>query len=158
PRWQSAISKSSAQTVQTRFGISSTRLSFVLGLVTVTFLTYCLTSAFNAAATYDRTAQSFIYHQHYLTWLPHSFDSNRSWFIFWEYLGLACSFWVVRDWLGGKSTQEVRHEHLRASQDHGVKSFFPARLRRLLWLLAINGGLLAIEGIIQRLEGSGRLL
>jgi O-antigen ligase len=28
----------------------------------------------------------------------------------------------------------------------------------LLWLLAINGGLLAVEGIVQRLEGSGRLL
>jgi len=31
---------------------------------------------------------------------------------------------------------------------------FPARLRRLLWLLAINGGLLGLEAIVQRLEGS----
>jgi hypothetical protein len=34
----------------------------------------------------------------------------------------------------------------------------PARLRRLLWVLVVNGGLLALEGIAQRLEGSGKLL
>jgi len=34
----------------------------------------------------------------------------------------------------------------------------PDRLRRLLWVLAMNGGLLALEGIAQRWEGRGNLL
>jgi len=33
-----------------------------------------------------------------------------------------------------------------------------ARLRRLLWLLAINGALLGVEGVIQRLSGTDKLL
>ena len=37
-------------------------------------------------------------------------------------------------------------------------SALPTRLRTLLWVLAINGALLGIEGIIQRVEGSGNLL
>src|SRR5262249_5156688 len=34
----------------------------------------------------------------------------------------------------------------------------PTRLRRFLWLLCINGALLALQGIIQRLDGTGKLL
>jgi O-antigen ligase len=42
--------------------------------------------------------------------------------------------------------------------DAGEAHFLPARSRRFLWLLCLNGALLGLEGIIQRLEGSGRLL
>lgn len=34
----------------------------------------------------------------------------------------------------------------------------PARLRRLLWVLCINGALLAIEGMLQRFSGTNKLL
>jgi O-antigen ligase len=34
----------------------------------------------------------------------------------------------------------------------------PARLRRLLWVLCINGAILAVECISQRVDGSGKLL
>lgn len=34
----------------------------------------------------------------------------------------------------------------------------PARLQRLLWVLCINGALLALEGILQRLDGTNKLL
>ena len=50
---------------------------------------------------------SFAYHDKYIRWLPHSFDSSRTWFAFWSYLGLACSFWAVRDWLLGKAAGEA---------------------------------------------------
>ncbi|MCX6924601.1 MAG: O-antigen ligase family protein, partial [Verrucomicrobia bacterium] len=62
-------------------------------------------------------------------------------------------------WLLGKSVVEARAERRANVPGHrGGTEVFPARLRRLFWVLAINGGLLALEGIIQRLEGSGKLL
>ena len=33
----------------------------------------------------------------------------------------------------------------------------PERLRRLLWLLCLNGAVLGVEGIVQRASGSGKL-
>ena len=94
-----------------------------------------------------------------IPWLPHSLDSGRTWLAFWSYLGLACSFWAIRDWLLGKSEAEERAER-RRPEPGGDRSgpFLPARLRRLLWVLTVNGGLLGVEGIAQRLEGSGKLL
>jgi hypothetical protein len=134
------------------------RLAAGLAGLTVAILGYCLISAVNARATFHADQLSFAYHP-CIPWLPHSLDSGRTWLAFWNYLGLACSFWAIRDWLLGKSEAEERAEG-RRSETGGDRSgpLLPARLRRLLWVLAVNGGLLAVEGIVQRLEGSGRLL
>ena len=134
------------------------RLIAVLAVLTVAILGYCLLSAVNARATFHLAERSFAYHRCIL-WLPHSLDSSRTWVAFWTYLGLACSFWAIRDWLMGKSEGEARAER-RNPQTGGEKSgpLLPVRLCRLLWILAINGGLLGAEGIIQRLDGSGKLL
>jgi hypothetical protein len=139
-------------------GAAASRLTALLAGLTVAILGYCLISAVNARATFHRDELSFAYH-YCVKWLPHSLDSSRTWLAFWNYLGLACSFWAIRDWLLGKSEGEERIER-RKPQPGGDSSapLLPARLRRLLWLLAINGGLLALEGIAQRLEGSGKLL
>ena len=139
-------------------GPGSGRLIAVLAGVTVAILAYCLISAVNARATYYRDELSFAYHP-CLKWLPHSLDSGRTWLAFWTYLGLACSFWAIRDWLLGKSDGEERVQRRQLHPGgHGSGPLLPARLRRLLWVLAVNGGLLGAEGIAQRLEGSGRLL
>jgi len=137
----------------------ASRLTAALAGLTVAILGYCLLSALNARATYDPDTLSFAYHDGYIPWLPHSFDSTSTWFTFWSYLGLALSFWAIRDWLLGKSAAEQRLER-QATRPGGTAraDSFPARLRRLFWLLAINGGLVGLEGIIQRLEGSGELL
>jgi hypothetical protein len=140
-------------------GMTASGLTAILAWLTVAILGYCLLSAFNARATAHSADLGFTYHDSFIRWLPHSFDSSRSWLAFWTYLGLAFSFWAVRDWLLGKSEVEERAER-RKSQPGGDGSgfFLPARLRRLLWVLAVNGGLLGLEGIAQRLEGSGKLL
>jgi len=144
----------------------------VVGLawLTVAILGYCLVSAVNARATYYPNGLSLVYRDRYISWLPHSLDSTCTWLAFWNYLGLACSFWAIRDWLLGKSDAEDRdglHELARRDRaerrgpEPGGERFgplLPIRLRRLLWVLAVNGGLLAVEGIVQRLEGSGKLL
>ena len=116
-----------------------------LGIITVALPAYCLISALNARATFHREESRFEYYA-CIPWLPHSYDSNSTWLAFWTCLGFACSFWSMHDWLLGKSGGEKR------SQD------FPTRLRRLLWVLSLNGGLLASECIIQRLTGSPKLL
>jgi len=139
--------------------LTPSRLTATLALLTVAILGYCLISALNARATYDPDTHRFTYFDTYIRWLPHSLDSRRTWLAFWSYLGLALSFWAVRDWLLGKSAAEQRAErHSNSWRGPAQVVFFPARLRRLFWLLAINGGLLGLEGIVQRLEGSGRLL
>ena len=138
--------------------LTETRLTAVLAALTFLILLYCFISAANAYATYHRRDLSFEYHA-CISWLPHSFDSTSSWAAFWSCLGLAGSFWAVRDWLLGKSPAEEWAAYTSSNvSGSGLGELFPARLRRLLWLLVINGGVLAVEGIAQRLEGSGNLL
>ena len=117
-------------------------------------LLFCLTSALNAAATYEPEKHFFTYHEH-VKWLPHSFDANRTWFYFWTYLGLAAAFWSIRDWLLGRTEAE---EKSRRQPTPPATPLIPARLRRLLWLLTVSGTLLGIEAIVQRAAGSTRLL
>jgi hypothetical protein len=142
-----------------QWGVGASRVTAVLAGLTMVILGYCLVSAVNARATFHRDQLSFAYHDAYIKWLPHSLDGGRTWLAFWSYLGLAGSFWAIRDWLLGKSEAEERAERCRSRPGgDGSALFLPARLRRLLGVLAINGGLLGVEGIAQRLEGSGKLL
>jgi hypothetical protein len=221
PRWESKTGDSRSKIEDSDLPSSIFHLrspTQTLAILTVLILGYCFVSAVNARSTYHRSDLSFEYHQN-VAWLPHSFDSGRTWFSFWGYLALACSFWSVRDWLLGKSDGETRAERQQgagsgeqrasrmgqhrtsnvggatsaggpqATETEGSESggqkpvgrcrtseaeskqpttnnqqpttkdaLIPTRLRRLLWVLAINGGLLGLEGIVQRLEGSGRLL
>jgi len=158
PRWDNGRLKSLDHSTGSRL-LTSPRLTAALAWLTVAILVYCLISALNASATFHREAVSFVYHRHYIKWLPHSFDSGRTWLAFWTYLGLAFSFWAVCDWLLGKSESEERGRH-RKPQPDGDNSapLLPVRLRRLLWVLALNGALLGAEGIAQRLQGAGKLL
>ncbi len=138
--------------------VSATFLTQTLAMLSGGILLYCLISALNAYATYHRNALSFEYHA-CISWLPHTFDSALTWNFFWAHLGLAGSFWAVRDWLLGKTNAEERPVAVGPNTTQaGITELLPARLRRLLWLLILNGGLLGVEGIAQRLEGAGNLL
>jgi hypothetical protein len=156
PRWDQP-SESGATSLKQKF-LTPAQLSKVLAVLTIAILLYCLVSAVNAAATHDPDALNFTYHR-YIRWLPHSFDSGRTWLAFWTYLSLSLSFWAIVDWLPGKSGGEERANRQRAvAAPHGESPLFPTRLRRLLWVLCVNGALVGVEGIFQRIEGSGRLL
>lgn len=134
------------------------RATPVLGVLTLLMLAFCLVSAANARATYHRAAQSFEYHD-CIRWLPHSLDSAKSWQVFWNYLAIACAFWALRDWLLGRTLAEERHAAGRPQGEPShARHLLPARLRLFLWLLCLNGTLLGIESIAQRVEGSGKLL
>lgn len=132
------------------------RLTRALAVLTGLILLYTFTSAINTRATWLPFQLRFEYYR-FIPWLPHSMDGAATWSAAWKYLGLACAFWAIRDWLLAKSGSEQRIQR-HASISLASAPPIPARLRGLLWLLAINGALLAIEGIIQRGEGSGKLL
>jgi hypothetical protein len=147
-----------------------------LAALTVLVLAWCLTSAINRRAIFLPDELRLEYRDNYIPWLPHSYDAPSTWFAFWTYSGLAWSFWAARDWLLGKTRRE-RHVEAKAEVEAegsgalgddlrvapparaaGQTPRIPARLRRLLWVLCVNGALLATEGILQRLDGTTKLL
>jgi len=147
--------------LSTHFGFLLNPRIFLQGLAALTFaiLGYCLLAAVNARATFDPASLSFDYH-HCIPWLPHSLDSQSTWCAFWNYLALACSFWAVLDWLADHAAIEQRGNRVDWANRHAgdPAPVLPARFRRLLWVLAINGALLGLEGIGQRFADSPELL
>ena len=151
PRWDNFSPRSGAFSRHQPRAVR--KLKQILAWLTVIVLAECLISALNAAAYYSPETRVFHYRPH-LEWLPHSFDGGRTWFCFWQYLGLAAAFWAVSDWLAGLSPAEERSLPGQANR----VTLMPVRLRTLLWVLTINGTLLGIEGIVQRESGTDRLL
>lgn len=151
-------------------------LTGFMAVLTFLVLCYTLVSALNARATFLEDQARFEYYD-YIRWLPHSYDSISTWKAFWNYLGLAFFFWAARDWLLNKTGTDNRpakgdsrarrrsSEQLSAHEDLSsveassqVDAVMPKRLQRLLWVLCVNGALLALEGILQRLDGTNKLL
>jgi hypothetical protein len=132
------------------------RFSRVLAGGTLCILAYCLVSAWNARVIYHPNQWNFEY-RNAIRWLPHSYDQARSWAEFWKLLGLAGFFWALRDWLLTLSPRESARYELERIPNHAVFRL-PIRLRRLFWILTINGTVLAIQGLMQRAEGGNKLL
>ena len=137
----------------------------LLALLTIVLLAYCFTSAINAAGAYDYAERRYTSLDGYVTWLPHSFDGHRSWSFAWQYLSIALLFWSGRDWFLAKTRRErlsgvepAREGEVEPSTPHAGVPFLPAKVRRLLWVLCLNGAILAVESLLQRLSGTNRLL
>ena len=130
--------------------------TLLLGITTLALLAYCVISVLNARADYD-PARLTLKYRDYLKWLPHTYDRAATWGVFFHYLAWACSFWALRDWLLGMTPAESRIAKSDQSSSGSLPAV-PARLALLLWILVVNGTVLGLEGIIQRLEGSGKLL
>lgn len=139
-----------------------------LAVMTILFLGYVLASAINARAVFHGERLDFEHFQ-CVPWLPHTYDRSATWFEFWEYLGLACTFWAARDWLGGMAPEELEADERAARTSAGTAQTrswrddvgggrIPVRLRRLLLVLCLTGSLAGLEGIVQRLAGSNKLL
>lgn len=120
---------------------------------TVLFLLWVAVGIWNAHGTVEFTRAGPLIHardREAIAWLPTTYDLPNSRAALWRWTALALAFWSARDWLLGKSRSE-RH--------HDVDCPFPPqRMRWLLWTLAASGSLLAIVGILQRLDGTDKLL
>ncbi|MCP5524690.1 MAG: hypothetical protein H7A46_24445, partial [Verrucomicrobiales bacterium] len=123
------------------------------GGLTILVLVWTLVSALNAKSFFVPGEDRLEDYPHYLSWLPHSYDGPATWFAFWTYLGLAGVFWGGGDWLIALSDDE---RDCRERKCDGA--LFSRNARVLLWVLAINGGLLALVSMAQRLDGTPKLL
>ena len=159
PRW--TIQKNVQRTTQPPKRDWRTK---AVAALTIYMLGYILISIFNGRATFNHEFNYFDYQENYIQWLPHTYDKSITIQSFLNFLGLACCFWGIRDWLLGKTRKEsmdtgqtAEETTLFPEKEHSMPSI-PIRLNRLLWLLCIIGGLLALIGIIQRLDGTPKLL
>ncbi len=112
-------------------------------------LAYILTSAINARASFNFDTNEYTYFEGVNKNLPHSYDARGTWFLFWQYLGLIILHFSIKDWL-----------YSGIGTSRGNNNFNP-KLKRLLFLIFINGGILAFEGILQKVfygESRGKLL
>ena len=139
PRWDAGNS------------IAARWVTRLLAAATLAILFYSLIAVVNYRAEYQSDRFQFHYNEKSIVWLPRSYDLPGSWRFLLNHLALAAAFWAARDWLLGKTLRESRG-------DVGRVAFLPARLKRLLWVASVNGAVLAIEGIAQRLSGTNKLL
>jgi hypothetical protein len=139
-------------------------LTKTLGILTLYILAYILISILNARSTYNWDFNFFEYEESYINYLPSSTDRISTFNYFKIFLGLICCFWGVRDWLLveviKKNNLKVTNRSLFGLHSNAIftEIFLPSRLNRLIWFMAINGGLLALVCIIQRLDGTENLL
>lgn len=115
-----------------------------LASLTVAILGWILVSAVNARSAYEAGAEQLIRFDHWIGWLPHSYDRPATWLAFWQCLALAGVFWATRDWLLEASVGESRGLDRSASGGTGLQ-----RTRLLFWVITLNGGLLATAGLFE---------
>lgn len=134
----------------------------VLAGLTVVILVYVLVSGLNARAKIDYTMVApnqpasgiDIEYLDPIPWLPQSYDRSSTLWAFWKYVAMAMGFWAARDWLLGMSRRERR-----MSKSDLILGGVPSeRLSRLLWTLLLSTAALSLVGILQRLDGTRKLL
>jgi hypothetical protein len=127
------------------------RLFLLLNLL---LLAFCTVAWINARATFSIQEQTFAYRDGYIKWLPTTYDAALTRDALLMYAACFAVFWGARFWL--------MRGWRRAEQMHSEKEMLTAasnrRLKALLWVLSLNGALLALQGILQRLSGSSKLL
>lgn len=157
PRWGEEVPKPG---VPARFRPHTRKARWLtrgLAAGTVLFLGYTLVSALNYRSYFDAGVQHL--NDRFIPWLPHTYTARATWATFWMYLGLAGTFWALRDWLLGKTPFESGEEEETFTRFLGAqRAGLPERLSRLLWVLCLNGTLLGVVAILQRLEGTDKLL
>ena len=146
--WPSEAPKNEISPRQHRLRLIHKTCNLLTAICMLLLLGYILTSAINARASFNLQTHEYTYFEGVNKSLPHSYDAKGTWFLFWQYLGLIILFWSVRDWLAG------------ARPTRSSISLNP-RLKRLLFLICLNGGALALECILQRIyygDYRGKLL
>ena len=146
--WPREPSKNETSLRQYRLGLILKTCNLLTAICMLLLLGYIITSAINARASFNLLTHEYTYFEGINKSLPHSYDAKGTWFLFWQYLGLITLFWSVRDWLAG-------------ARPNRSPIYLNPRLKRLLFLICLNGGALALECILQRIyfgDSRGKLL
>ena len=131
----------------------------ILAGVTVAFLGYILLGLINARGDFDEARNEFQTFAWSLAWLPHTEDRGATLRAFAQYLALACVFWSVRDWLMYRVAKDGKDaEPAPRAPDLTESIAIPYRLRKLLWIVALNAGALATAAILHRASESASVL
>ena len=133
--------------------------AYVLAGLTVVILAWVLVSGLNARAdaTFGLNSQNLgftvlHYRDHFVEWLPHSYDLTATRNAFWTYTGLAGAFWSARDWFRGFSRRERRLEA------QPLPEVLPDRIRLWLWVWILSTLVMGVTGVLQKLDGTRNLL
>lgn len=114
------------------------------------FLTYVLISFLNARATaFVGGAGVGLRYFEAILWLPHSYSRQATQHEWYWQVALCGAFFGVCRWIRAQAVQRSLM---------GGSSHWTSGIRKLLWVLSISSGLMAIEAIIQRLSHSNYLL
>ena len=92
-------------------------------------------SAINERATFNLVTKSYNYSEVTNFNLPHSYNASGTWFIFWQYLGLIILFWAIRDFINIRKAKMTENP----------------RVIKIIFLLCINGGCVALISILQNI-------
>ena len=146
--WPSEALKNEISPRQHRLRLIHKTCNLLTAICMLLLLGYILTSAINARASFNIQTHEYTYFEGVNKNLPHSYDAKGTWFLFWKYLGLIILFWSTRDYLEGTRL------------NRSSISLNPL-LKRLLFLICLSGGFLALECILQRVyygDHLGKLL
>ena len=102
-------------------------------------LGYILLSAINASASFNLYTKEYTYFENYNESLPHSYDSKATWFLFWQYLGIFIFYWATCSWIRGAKSAKF-------------SNIINSREKKILYLICINGGIIALESLLQRIS------
>lgn len=115
----------------------------------LSMLGLCAVALWNARATFSVEARSFSYRE-YNPALPTSYDADLTAETLATLAACFAVFWSLRYWLqrGNRPRRDSEEKEMLANR----------RFQLLAWLLALNGLAIAVQGLLQRLSGSSKLL
>jgi hypothetical protein len=126
-----------------------TTLSFLI--LNIMLIAYCAIAYSNPRAVFSFETLDFTYFDKYNPSLPTTYDRNLTRQTLIDLCSLFGFFWSVRYWLTRGWDYALRRK--------GAPTVFNnRRFRVLLWVLSVNAILLALQGILQRLTHSDKLL
>lgn len=162
PQWNTPDDRESAANAEGEAGSGTLSrpdwLTRLLAALTVILLGYMAVSAGNALSDYDTRQRLFLPLDEPLRWLPFSVDRSATLAWLARVLALACVFWSARDWLLYRGRGDGRETDAPRWSDTNSQLVFPKRLRWLLWVLCVNGAVLATVAVIHRASGTNHLL
>lgn len=132
-------------------GKSWARVFFVLNLL---LLAFCAVAVYNARASFSVEERSFTYFENYLPALPTTYDVGLTRQTLLNWSACFALFWALRYWLS-QGIQDSARAKDEMSRLIGLRN---PRFRTLLWILSLNGFLISIQAMLQRLGGSSNLL
>ncbi|MGZ8939235.1 MAG: O-antigen ligase family protein [Limisphaerales bacterium] len=125
-------------------------LKYLFMLLNVAVLLFCATALWNARATFSVEDRSFNYRDSYHQSLPTTYDADLTRDTLLSLLGCFVVFWSLRYWL--------RQGDRRRGDGEENSILRNKRFQIIAWVLSLNGFAVGLQGILQRLSGSAKLL